>query len=63
MQPIALRNGEGLGCIKCGRRAAFLCPLGALCPTDALLAAARFGWIPIQIRDEFPSDDRDSDRQ
>lgn len=36
-------------CIKCGRRASFHSPLGALCPTDALLAATRHGWIPTQL--------------
>lgn len=51
MQPVGLSNNEGLACTKCGRRATFLCPLGALCPTDALIAAARHGWIPTHIRD------------
>ena len=37
-------------CVKCGRRAAFMCPLGTLCPTDALLVAAFHEWIPAQIR-------------
>jgi hypothetical protein len=49
MQTVGLRLNEGLACIKCGRRAAFLCPLGALCPTDALMSAAIHGWIPAQI--------------
>jgi hypothetical protein len=35
---------------KCGRRASFLSPLGPLCPSDALLAAAFHEWIPEQIR-------------
>lgn len=39
-------------CVKCGRRAAFICPLGTMCPTDALLAAAFHDWIPAQIRVE-----------
>jgi hypothetical protein len=52
MQPVGLRSDEGLVCVKCGRRAWFLCPLGAFCPTDALIAAARHGWIPTQIRYE-----------
>jgi len=33
-------------CLKCGKRAAFLSPIGVLCPTDALLAAAFHDWIP-----------------
>ena len=52
MQPVGLSNNEGLVCTKCGRRASFLCPLGALCPTDALIAATRHGWIPTHIRVE-----------
>ena len=55
MQQVGLTRDEGLACIKCGRRAAFLCPLGALCPTDALMAAAIHGWIPTQI-DAKPPD-------
>ncbi len=39
-------------CVKCGRRAAFICPIGTMCPTDALLAAAFHDWIPAQIRTE-----------
>ncbi|MEX1091517.1 MAG: hypothetical protein WEB67_01185 [Acidimicrobiia bacterium] len=39
-------------CVKCGRRAAFMCPIGTMCPTDALLAAALHDWIPAQIRPE-----------
>ena len=39
-------------CVKCGRRAAFICPIGTMCPTDALLAAAFHDWIPAQIRPE-----------
>lgn len=39
-------------CVKCGRRAAFMCPIGTMCPTDALLAAAIHDWIPAQIRPE-----------
>lgn len=50
MQPVGRSDEEGLACKKCGRRAAFICPAGALCPTDALLAAARHGWIPTQLR-------------
>jgi hypothetical protein len=49
MQTVGLRLNEGLACIKCGRHAAFLSPLGALCPTDALMAATIHGWIPTQI--------------
>ncbi len=37
-------------CVKCGRRAAFICPIGPMCPTDALLAAAFHDWIPAHIR-------------
>jgi hypothetical protein len=51
MQPVGLSNNGGLACAKCGQRATFLCPLGALCPTDALIAAAHNGWIPTHIRD------------
>ncbi|CAN5763651.1 hypothetical protein BH23ACT4_BH23ACT4_00900 [soil metagenome] len=39
-------------CVKCGRRAAFICPIGTMCPTDALLAAAFHDWIPARIRPE-----------
>lgn len=39
-------------CVKCGRRAAFICPIGTMCPTDALLAAAFHDWIPAHIRPE-----------
>lgn len=39
-------------CVKCGRRAAFICPMGTMCPTDALLTAALYDWIPAQIRPE-----------
>ncbi len=39
-------------CVKCGRRAAFICPIGTMCPTDALLAAAFHEWIPAHIRRE-----------
>lgn len=57
MQPVGPSNKGGLACTKCGRRATFLSPLGALCPTDALIAAARHCWIPTHIRDtvEAPS--------
>lgn len=33
-------------CTKCGKSASFLSPIGTLCPTDALLAAAFHDWIP-----------------
>lgn len=39
-------------CVKCGRRAAFISPIGTMCPTDALFAAAFHDWIPAQIRPE-----------
>lgn len=39
-------------CVNCGRRAAFISPIGTMCPTDALLAAAFHDWIPAQIRSE-----------
>lgn len=39
-------------CVKCGRRAAFISPLGTMCPTDALLAAVFHDWIPEQVRPE-----------
>jgi hypothetical protein len=52
MQSVGLSSDEGLVCIKCGRPASFLCPLGVLCPTDALIAATRHSWIPTHIRDE-----------
>lgn len=39
-------------CMKCGRRAAFISPIGTMCPTDALFAAAFHEWIPAQIRSE-----------
>ena len=39
-------------CVKCGRRAAFIGPIGTMCPTDALLTAAFHDWIPAQIRPE-----------
>ena len=52
MQSVGLSSDEGLVCIKCGRPASFLCPLGTLCATDALIAATRHGWLPTHIRDE-----------
>jgi hypothetical protein len=39
-----------MNCARCNKRAAFLSPVGPLCPTDALLAAAFHDWIPEQIR-------------
>jgi hypothetical protein len=39
-------------CVKCGRRAAFICPIGTMCPSDALLTAAFHDWLPAQIRPE-----------
>ena len=39
-----------MNCSRCDKRAAFLSPVGPLCPTDALLAAAFHDWIPEQIR-------------
>lgn len=39
-----------MNCARCDKRAAFLSPVGPLCPTDALLAAAFHDWIPEQIR-------------
>ena len=39
-------------CVKCGRRAVFISPIGTMCPTDALLVAAFHDWIPAQIRPE-----------
>ena len=41
-----------MNCARCDKRAAFLSPMGPLCPTDALLAAAFHDWIPEQIRPE-----------
>ena len=46
MHTIGLRSSEGMTCLKCGKRASFLAPIGVLCPTDALLAAAFHDWIP-----------------
>jgi hypothetical protein len=51
MRQVGLSNSNGLVCTHCGRPASFLCPLGALCPTDALIAAAHHDWIPVHIRD------------
>jgi hypothetical protein len=39
-------------CMKCGGRAAFISPIGTMCPTDALLAAAFHDWIPERIRSQ-----------
>ena len=50
MQPSEVRSTEGMNCARCDKRAAFLSPVGPLCPTDALLAAAFHDWIPEQIR-------------
>jgi hypothetical protein len=47
---VGLMSKEQMACKKCGRRASFLSPLGPLCPSDALLAAAFHEWIPEQIR-------------
>lgn len=45
--PVArLRSNEGMMCTRCGKKASFLSPIGTLCPTDALLAAAFHDWIP-----------------
>jgi hypothetical protein len=38
-------------CIKCRDRASFISPIGLLCKIHAPLAAAEFGWIPVQMRD------------
>lgn len=62
MSSVSLESRERLVCTRCGRRAAFLAPIGPLCPTDALLAAAFHDWIPTQIRhphqDGEPGDPR-----
>jgi hypothetical protein len=50
MPPVSLTSKQALACTKCGRRASFLTPLGPLCPSDALMAAAFHGWIPEKIR-------------
>lgn len=50
--PVDVRSIEGMNCARCDKRAAFLSPVGPLCPTDALLAAAFHDWIPEQIRPE-----------
>lgn len=45
--PVAgLRSSKGMTCTRCGKKASFLSPIGTLCPTDALLAAAFNDWIP-----------------
>jgi hypothetical protein len=53
MQPVEVRSAAGMNCARCDKRAAFLSPVGPLCPTDALLAAAFHDWIPEQIRRGF----------
>lgn len=52
MPPVSLTNKQELACTRCGRRASFLTPLGPLCPSDALMAAAFHEWIPEQIRSD-----------
>ena len=52
MHPVSLTSKQALPCTICGRRASFLTPLGPLCPSDALMAAAFHDWIPEQIRSE-----------
>ena len=47
---VGLISKEQMACKKCGRRASFLSPLGPLCPSDALWAAAFHEWIPEQIK-------------
>lgn len=54
MTTVGLIGKEKMACKKCGRRASFLSPLGPLCPSDALLAAAFHEWIPEQIRPKAP---------
>lgn len=49
MQSVGLSSTETLLCCKCGRPASFLSPVGALCPTDALIGAALHDWIPTHI--------------
>lgn len=49
MPTVSLTSKPELACMKCGRRASFLTPLGPLCPSDALMAATLNDWIPEQI--------------
>lgn len=49
MQQVGLPGTETLLCCKCRRPASFLSPIGALCPTDALIGAAFHNWIPTHI--------------
>ena len=51
MPSLSLERKEDLACTKCGRRASFFSPIGLLCPTDALLAAAFHDWIPAHVSD------------
>ena len=51
MPSLSLESKEDLACTKCGRRASFFSPIGLLCPTDALLAAAFHDWIPAHLSD------------
>lgn len=60
MQSVGLRSSETLLCTKCGKRASFFSPIGALCTTDALLGAAFHDWIPTHIR-RSPDVARDGD--
>lgn len=50
MATVSVTSRDELACMKCGRRASFLSPLGPLCPSDALMAATFNDWIPEQIR-------------
>jgi len=49
MPTVSVMSQKELACMKCGRRASFLSPLGPLCPSDALVAATFNDWIPEQI--------------
>ena len=42
-------NHQRLVCIKCRKHASFISPVGLLCRTDALVAAIRHDWLPVQV--------------
>lgn len=61
MQTVGLPATKTLLCCKCGKPASFLSPIGALCPTDALIGAALHDWIPTHIHHSLlDGDDRDA---
>lgn len=51
VETVTTENYQRLTCKKCQDKASFISPIGLLCKTHALLAAADFGWLPVQVRE------------